>query len=352
MKFRDKIYMQFANCMIVKGDKRSVVCDLQRSFFKFIPNELYNILNSSRFINLNDLYNQYANCKENIKIIDQYVTFLIDEEFGCFIEKEEIVLFPEISKEFLRNTQIKSCILIFSEASKYLNGDEIKILEKFGLKHVTFIISEISLDQVVQLVLLFEETKISSIELFFEYGDYETELLSELINNHNRVNCITLYNSPTKGFETTFHKNILRPIRLLDRNITHMFNMERAPLKFDFIINTNFFIESEEYNVYYNNKIFINHMGEVSNVFKGNTYGVIGEIENIIVDDVFKDLWATSKNNILICRDCEFRKMCLDSRIPIRNKKGEYQYTTECNYNPYTAKWKHEVQEKISYEIN
>lgn len=44
-----------------------------------------------------------------------------------------------------------------------------------------------------------------------------------------------------------------------------------------------------------------------------------------------------------ICCDCEFRFVCMDSRKPVKSKgSGKYYHTTECNYNPYIAKWKSE----------
>jgi hypothetical protein len=34
--------------------------------------------------------------------------------------------------------------------------------------------------------------------------------------------------------------------------------------------------------------------------------------------------------------------MCVDNRVPIKRKKDEWYHKTECNYNPYIAKWQEE----------
>lgn len=34
--------------------------------------------------------------------------------------------------------------------------------------------------------------------------------------------------------------------------------------------------------------------------------------------------------------------MCVDNRVPVKRKENEWYMETECNYNPYIAKWKGE----------
>ena len=53
-------------------------------------------------------------------------------------------------------------------------------------------------------------------------------------------------------------------------------------------------------------------------------------------------LWNASKDKIDICKDCEYRYMCYDPRVPIERKDGSWYYETECSYNPYIAKWSNE----------
>ena len=34
--------------------------------------------------------------------------------------------------------------------------------------------------------------------------------------------------------------------------------------------------------------------------------------------------------------------MCVDNRLPHKRKENEWYHKTECNYNPYIAKWEEE----------
>ena len=42
---------------------------------------------------------------------------------------------------------------------------------------------------------------------------------------------------------------------------------------------------------------------------------------------------------MLVCNDCEYRYMCLDSRLPLQFNNKWY-YEKDCGYNPYKALWK------------
>ena len=43
-----------------------------------------------------------------------------------------------------------------------------------------------------------------------------------------------------------------------------------------------------------------------------------------------------------MCKDCEFRNICVDIRVPYKRVENEWYHKSECNYNPYISKWKGE----------
>ena len=99
------------------------------------------------------------------------------------------------------------------------------------------------------------------------------------------------------------------------------------------------FFESKLYNSYFNKKLFIDDVGKYYLTYKYE------ESINIDLDNIETDppkLWKTNKDKIDICRDCEFRYMCIDSRIPKQRLDNTWYYETECDYNPYISKWKGE----------
>lgn len=53
----------------------------------------------------------------------------------------------------------------------------------------------------------------------------------------------------------------------------------------------------------------------------------------------FKKYWNVTKDQIEVCKDCEFRYICTDCRAYIENPEDMYSKPLKCGYNPYTAEW-------------
>ena len=53
----------------------------------------------------------------------------------------------------------------------------------------------------------------------------------------------------------------------------------------------------------------------------------------------FKKYWNISKDQIEVCKDCEFRYVCTDCRAYIDEPENVLSKPLKCGYNPYTALW-------------
>ena len=75
-----------------------------------------------------------------------------------------------------------------------------------------------------------------------------------------------------------------------------------------------------------------------------NNFGNHREVslDNVINNPNFKKLWKKHKDLIHVCKDCEFRYMCTDCRVFIKDSKDIYSQPAKCSYNPYIAKWEGE----------
>jgi SPASM domain peptide maturase of grasp-with-spasm system len=113
-----------------------------------------------------------------------------------------------------------------------------------------------------------------------------------------------------------------------------------------FNVSVQLYTEAQNHNSYFNRKIAIDTNGNIKNCSASeNIHGNVktDKIDSIIESSAFQKLWFVKKDEIEICKDCEFRYMCIDSRIPIKNQEGVWYHEKECNYNPYIAKWKSEL---------
>ena len=78
----EKVYFLFSNCLPVKGANRSIICDLQRAEYDFIPNSLYEILESYQFMSIDEVFQKYS--IEYKKTIEEYFEFLEQKEYIFF----------------------------------------------------------------------------------------------------------------------------------------------------------------------------------------------------------------------------------------------------------------------------
>ena len=53
----------------------------------------------------------------------------------------------------------------------------------------------------------------------------------------------------------------------------------------------------------------------------------------------FKKYWNITKDQIEVCKDCEFRHICTDCRAFIEEPENQYSKSLKCGYSPYTNEW-------------
>jgi SPASM domain peptide maturase of grasp-with-spasm system len=121
-------------------------------------------------------------------------------------------------------------------------------------------------------------------------------------------------------------------------NETHCGNIS----PYYFRSNIDFFKESRTVNNCLNKKVCIDRKGYVKNCpSMKNNFGHINEITiaDVIQSKNFQEMWNIKKDNIAVCKDCEFRYMCLDCRVYISDINNPFSKPQKCTYDPYTTTW-------------
>jgi SPASM domain peptide maturase of grasp-with-spasm system len=105
-----------------------------------------------------------------------------------------------------------------------------------------------------------------------------------------------------------------------------------------FVSKTETFCESLNFNSCLNRKISVDKNGEIKNCPSMlKSYGNITETNliDVIENTDFKIIWEIKKDEIEVCRDCEFRYLCGDCRAYLTDSNNVYSKPLKCNYNPY-----------------
>lgn len=106
------------------------------------------------------------------------------------------------------------------------------------------------------------------------------------------------------------------------------------------------YLESLHRHSYFNQKLHIETNGNLKNtpetdwvIGNLNDNKVLEELPSRIAQSEFQRYWKVTKDSCDVCKDCEFRYMCVDNRLPIKRNSNEWFHASECNYNPYLGKW-------------
>lgn len=319
------MYLRNRLTIPVKGFNRSVIYDLTRSDYYFISNEVFQIINTNDTFNIED---------------DETREFLLKEEIIFEINLGELTFFPELSLKF--ETPYDYTNIIVHNNLQVENED---FFNSVNIPHITILINNYkeSLDFSKSLWALIDMVEPRSIDLFFTESDFPVDNL-DLSNIYKIRPLSNLYFFQTKSNKTIYEKmkENLVDVHYIDMTFKQYSSVVHHN---KFSVNQKLFNESMNYNSYYNKKIYIDDKNSVSNGINSQKISNISDYNNytnLLEDDKLKEFWDIRKDEIIICRDCEFRNMCIDPRNLISNDSKSWGHIEECDYNPYISKWKFE----------
>ncbi len=107
-------------------------------------------------------------------------------------------------------------------------------------------------------------------------------------------------------------------------------------------VNMELFTEAHHYNTCLNRKISIDAEGNIRNCpSMPQSFGNIKDttLEEPLNHPDFKKYRNHKKDDIEVCRDCEFRYICTDCRAYLEDPHNEYSKPLKCGYDPYTGEW-------------
>lgn len=330
----------YACCLLVKGAKRSMVCDVQRHSFNLIPNGLYEILTDHRQKSVDAIKSIYQHQYD--EVTDEYLTFLIENEFGFLCEEEDLALFPDLDLSWEVPFHITNAIIDVNDHSQY---DFVLIFdqfEKLGCKHFQLrSYTDRSLNYFSAILEALENRRIVSTEFIIKYNSEITlEDLKVLTDNHSRVHNLIVHSAPENKImhrDPSGMGNIVFVSQSID-NESHCGIISQDY----FSINLKTFTESQKHNTCLNRKISVDAEGNIKNCpSMTKSYGNIRDttLQEAIDKPGFKDMWFIHKDQIDVCKDCEFRHICTDCRAYLKDPENLYSKPAKCSYDPYTATW-------------
>lgn len=145
------------------------------------------------------------------------------------------------------------------------------------------------------------------------------------------------------------------PIRPKGRGQDHILSPSpENTVKYGYMVRPNFKADKAKVEYYSSGhsclagKITITDKGDILPcIFSRNhIIGNVAEmdLETVLLGSAMQQIWSTTKDSVMVCRDCEYRYVCFDCRpLSEAAARGNADYLhapyPRCTYNPYTGEW-------------
>lgn len=327
-----KYLLKFSNIGAINGSKNGCIFDFFRKKIYTVPNELVNVLKIKKIT-----IQQFKDFFSNENVFESYYNFLQKNEI--FFTTESPERFPDISLDYERPHLADLLYLEIDLLQDFKLNFLKTCVEDIGITHLILITKDLKHNSIFEYVSKItnslKNSKVQHISLFINHNDsLGNNIFDVYFNLDDRIRNIIVYNSCDE-FEST-NENVI----FEKTDLKSLFKRKIISVA-DFDIDFYSFIEANNRNLFYNRKLYIDNHGNI-------TYNIDCDekfinIENYDLDELKKtsyfNLWHITKDQIKECKDCKYRYVCPDTRIPIL-KNDEYYHIDECNYSPYEDKWK------------
>lgn len=322
-----RYYKCFSGCFPVKGYRNYTVYDVSRKNVFAIDRATFELLGEE--IISEDLL---------IKLPNNRLKELLENEiiFQCQIGDEN--LFPPLKTEWDSSFAITSSIIDWGRDSHYDFRKVIDQLDSIGCKTLQLRFeSETQYRIVISTLRYLIGKNIRSIELVVLLND---KLLRTITKEYEFITSIIAYGA----IETSVKSYNNCPIILTKEMFIGSVQCGVVNPSY-FVCNKDMFFESNNFNTCLNRKVCIDSAGNIKNCPScSESFGNINDttLEEALKHPNFKKYWNITKGQVDVCKDCEFRHMCTDCRVFIKDTENIYSQPAKCAYNPYIARWKGE----------
>jgi len=331
------IFRLYACCIPVRGARRSTICDLQRQTYYLIPNGLYDIVTRFRDSSLEEIKRGFDSSEH--EIIDEYFDFLLDKELGFWCD--DPICFPAIDLGWETPERITNAIIDTGPESNHDYKAIFNQLDDLGCRALLMRwFCFISLDKLDSILAFVRVGRLRSIELIVPYGEeWEDSAVENLCRLHKRITSIWLHSAPRT--RSAGMRSGTVPLVWRNQVVTSEMHCGEVHPAY-FVVNIHSFTESQKFNSCLNRKISVDQRGEIRNCpAMGQSFGNVIDtsLQSAVIRRDFQEVWEVNKDQIEICKDCEFRYICTDCRALIRDHSNRYSKPSKCTYDPFRAVW-------------
>lgn len=347
MTSQNIMYKLYADIIPIKGYYRSILFDITKNRYWYIPNELYGIVTEA--IDFTDLHALYP---DDTGILEEYKNFLKENDLIFEVEPDEIHAFPAIDMKWHSPSKITNIIIDVDSETSFPSLSKIhREIGKLGVEAILFrCFSETRLTELKEYIIYLNDDPLNRLrDIQLEISVPEKSNLETIIDDLKKIEKLPIVSMVSVY---TLNKELLTApaedskIHIIEKFITGPKNCGTIHGNIN-SVNLEIISESMHHNSCLNCKLSIDSSGNIKNCpSMAQSFGNIAETtltESLNHQD-FKRYWNVTKDDIEVCKDCEFRYVCTDCRAYTErthiNPQGlDLSKPIKCGYDPYTGEW-------------
>lgn len=333
---KNKFLLLFADCRIVQGYKNSIIYDLTRlNNSNFIPTSLIEFIRMCEKHSINEVLNQYD--EGDRKTALSYIDFILEREYGFLADSHVKKNLGKLDLSYNDPSVVHNSIVCLNKSTVSSFSAIQQQLDELLCVNLELRLVDLSISDLNNVFKCIADSVLESVLVRLNFSSIYTEdTIKKILIKHKRIKHIYVYHSPRNSIGENYTYLTKKVDFIRDCGIIN---------KTRFVINQQFFIESQSCNTCLNKKISVDFNGEIKNCPSQNkSFGNVDSISllKVIQKADFLSLGKIKKDQIAICKDCEYRHMCLDCRVFIDNPTDSFSHPSKCKYNPYLGKWSSE----------
>lgn len=321
--------------IITKGKNRACLTDVEKNHFCTVPKNLTDLFEESNIIDLEEVEKKLS--QADILILVDYVNFL--EENGFAVKSRKKINFDFFDFDFFESPfKFQNIILdLGSAADCYRVINKIENVPQSLQLRLYFVPNVDCLYNILNQLL---QNDFNNIELVCNYNlKISFQSYQEIFDSYRILSRIVLMRYP-------------KTINLYENKILGIKESLKTKKQCGKISKDFFYTGLYQINLSYNcnsclyKKISVDINGDIKNCpSMPESYGNIKDtsLEEALNKPGFKKYWNITKDQIEVCKDCEFRHVCTDCRAYTERTKFEKDIDLskplKCGYNPYTNEW-------------
>lgn len=336
-------------CKVISGATKALICDYGRREVFTIPKQYAQVI---KLIDRSNLYDFFIELDSDSKVqFNEFLGFLLSNEIGFITQTPE--KFPPADENWIGSGAMLENAIIDIGNSSYAPEKVITQLAGLGSPDLQIrIFRYAGVSEIRSLLQLCIRNRFRYVELHLtKVHEGEEKEIEQLLYDYASLSFVYLYNQKeSRSEEVKIQRDDLPPLlfgyiqylaqKVIDDHSCGIINLTNVNVGLNDI---SVYYELKSYNGCLNKKIAVDKEGYIKNcpsMQESFGHADRDDLLTIVNDQAFRKKWNIKKDDITICRDCEYRYMCTDCRAFLQDPGDSNSKPLKCGYDPYTGEWK------------